>query len=260
LARDPVAGAAGGETLLELVDADLAPPGRAEPLLRGVSFRLRRGETAVLLGANGSGKTTLLRSAAGLWPLVSGSLRPPAESGFDVRRAGLLLEDPSAQFTAGTVSAEIEFGLEGLGLGPEEIAARCAAVLEALGIQGWASIDPRTLSPGEQERALLAVALAPGPPLLLLDDPFLYLGPGEARRAWSTVVEFVRGGTIGAVLLATHDPEPSRAADFLGVLSAGRLLVWGAPAEVWSRDLPPEVERPDRPVPPGRAGEAAHAS
>ena len=247
MARDPVGGPRAGETLLELLDADLTPPGRTQPLLRGVSFRLGRGEIAVLLGANGSGKTTLLRSAAGLWPILSGSLWPPATSGFDVRRAGLLLEDPSAQFTAGTVSGEIEFGLEGLDLGPEEIVARCSAVLELLGIQDWAAVDPRALSPGEQELALLAAALAPGPPLLLLDDAFLYLGPGDARRAWGAVTGYVRAGAIGAVLLATHDPEAARTADRLGVLSEGRLVVWGPPEEVWNRDLPPEVERP---VPP----------
>jgi cobalt/nickel transport system ATP-binding protein len=176
-----------------------------------------------------------------------------------VRRAGLLLEDPAAQFIAGTVTGEIEFGLEGLGLGPEEIAARCTAVLEILGIRGWASIDPRSLSPGEQELALLAAALAPGPPLLLLDDAFLYLGPGDARRAWSAVAGYVRAGTIGAVLLATHDPEATRTADLLGVLSGGRLLVWAPPAEVWHHDLPPEVERPDHPLPQREGGEPTDA-
>ena len=60
-----------GGAILELLQADLAPPGRATPVLEDVTLRLERGEIAVVCGANGSGKTTLLRTAAGLLPFSS---------------------------------------------------------------------------------------------------------------------------------------------------------------------------------------------
>jgi energy-coupling factor transporter ATP-binding protein EcfA2 len=218
--------------LMELQDADLAPPGRPSPLLRGLSLRLYQGEIAILLGKNGSGKTTVLRTLAGIWPLRRGTLVPPAPTGFDARRAGLLLEDPASQLVAGKVSREVEFGLENQNLGMEEIQERKHEVFEQFGIAAWAEADPHTLSPGEQEQVLLAAALAPGPPVLLLDDPFLYLGPGEARKAWDRLVGATRAGWVGSVLLASHDWDLAEESDRAGILADGRLLDWGAPKEV----------------------------
>lgn len=223
--------------LLELQDADLAPPGRPAPVLRGVSLRLYRGEIAMLLGKNGSGKTTVLRTLAGIWPLWRGTLIPPAPSGFDARRVGLLLEDPPSQLIAGNVTREVEFGLENQNLRMEEIQARKKAVFELFGIAAWAEADPHSLSPGEQERVLLASALAPGPPVLLLDDPFLYLGPGEARQAWDNLVEATRAGRVGSVLMASHDWDLAEEGNRVGILAEGRLLDWGAPPEVLGNAL-----------------------
>lgn len=248
-----------GGAVLELLQADLAPPGRAAPVLEDVTLRLDRGEIAVVCGANGSGKTTLLRTAAGLWPLRAGTMRPAAPEGFDLRRAGLILEDPASQFTAGSVRGEIEFVLENLDLPREGIARRVEEILAGLGLGALAEADPARLSPGEQEKALVAAAVAAEPALLLLDDPFLYLGPWEARSTWDWIVATVRQGRIAALLLATHDPELFGDADHLGILAGGRLAAWGRPEDVWRGPATGELDPTDRPG-PAAEGLDPHAS
>lgn len=225
------------EIVLALTDADLAPPGRVHPVLTGVTLELARGDVAVLLGKNGSGKTTLLRSLAGLWPLRRGTLVPPAPRGFDPRRAGLVLDDPPAQLVAGSVAREVEFGLENLGFSMETAALRRDAVLDLLDLHALRDDDPHYLSPGEQERVLLAATLAPGPPVLLLDDPFLYLSPKEMWSAWRRTVERTAQGGIGALLLATHDVELALSCGRAGIIAGGRLAAWGDVAEVMSDAL-----------------------
>jgi energy-coupling factor transporter ATP-binding protein EcfA2 len=228
-----------GEALLALEDADLAPPGAPRPVLTGVSLTLHRGEIAVLLGANGSGKTTLLRAAAGLWPLARGRRWGP-----DPDATGLLLEDPAAQFVARSVRGEIAFALENRIESTEAIARRTGEALRDWGLEALAERDPAGLSPGEQERALLAASLAVEPTLLLLDDPYLYLGPDEEHGAWEATIAAVREGRVGAALLATQDAELAVAADRVGLLDAGRLIRWGSPDDVLAAALPDGVEPP----------------
>ena len=218
--------------MLRLVDADLAPPGRVRPVLGGVSLELWRGDVAVLLGKNGSGKTTVLRSLAGLWPLQRGTLFPSAPHGFDSRRTGLVLDDPPAQLVAATVAREVEFGLENIGTPrPDALAAR-ERVLGQFGLSSLRGADPQHLSPGEQERVLLAATLAPGPPVLLLDDPFLYMSPREMWDAWRHILERTAEGDLGAVLLATHDTDLALSCRRAGIVAGGRLLIWGDAGEV----------------------------
>lgn len=232
----------GRPPVLCLEGADLAPPGRTTPLLRGVDLELREGEVAVLLGGNGSGKSTLLRSAAGLWPLRGGRRIVPEPGEFDAGRIGIVLEDPSAQFVAGSVRGELEFVLENRGWSGADIAARVADSLSRFGISELQDQDPRRLSPGEQERCLLATATLLEPSLLLLDDAFLYLGEGEALTIWRHLTDEVRsrGGT--GILLACHDAELAVHADKVGVLAEGGLMAWGPPGVVLRKDLPPPVE------------------
>jgi energy-coupling factor transporter ATP-binding protein EcfA2 len=228
--------------VLVLEDADLAPPGRTAPLLREVHLELLAGETAVLLGGNGSGKTTLLRSAAGLWPLQRGSRRVPSARDYDAGQVGLVLEDPSSQFVAGTIREELEFILENRGWEGHEIEARVDHSLSRYDLLPLQGRDPRRLSPGEQERCLLAAATLLEPRLLLLDDAFLYLGPGEALPIWRNLVRETRSQGRNGVLLACHDAELAVYADRVGVLQDGGLAFWGAPETVLRSDLPAAVE------------------
>jgi energy-coupling factor transporter ATP-binding protein EcfA2 len=225
--------------VLALVDVAAAPPGLARPLLTQVTLSLGGGEIGALVGGSGSGKSTLLRTAAGLWPPRAGRVAGPSAGGV-----GLVLDEPDAQFVAASVSGEIEFALEAAGLSGPALTARRDRLLQDFQLESLAARDPRRLSGGEKQRALVAAALAPEPALLLLDDPFLHVGPAGAGRLWAHLRRCLRDGRLDAVLIATGDADQAAEADRLGVLDRGRLLGWGPPAEVAVGPWPPAVEPP----------------
>lgn len=232
------------EVLLCFEDADLGPPGAVSPTLRSVSLQLSAGEVGVLLGGNGAGKSTLLRSAAGLWPPLRGTIRNGNGTGFDPKRTGLILEEPAAQFVAGTVAGELEFALECQGISGETVRSRVTEVLEDLELDHLARRDPRSLSCGEQQRALVAAAVVSRPPVLLLDDSFLHMGPGEGIRIWRWLVGRIRSRKEQILLLAGHVSDLAVDADRVGVLEQGMLGSWASPARALREVLPPEIEPP----------------
>jgi energy-coupling factor transporter ATP-binding protein EcfA2 len=229
-----------GDVLLSLEDVDAGPV--STPVLRSVSLTLASGEIGVLLGGNGAGKSTLIRTAAGILPPLGGRVAGPGGGGFDPRFAGILLEEPQHQFVSGTVRAEIAFALENLG--ESRVARRVTDLLERFGLEPLADRDPRTLSAGEQGRALIAAALAPRPRVLFLDDPFLHMGPGDTSRVWDRLRNAVRDREVEALFLATHEGELAIDADRVGILDAGRLQAWGSPDAVLRGGVPPAVDPP----------------
>jgi energy-coupling factor transporter ATP-binding protein EcfA2 len=168
----------------------------------------------------------------------------------------MILEEPQAQWVSGTVRGEIEFALENLGYSRDPIEARVLDLLGRFDLVPLAQRDPRTLSAGEQERSLLAAVLAPAPELLLLDDPFLHLGPGGVGRIWRDLRRMVKSGELGGILLAGHDAELAVTADKVGILYGGELLRWGGAEAVLRGGLPPPVAPPLAVWLEGRLGEA----
>ena len=181
--------------------------------LRGVSLELEHGEVVALLGPSGGGKSTLLRALAGLVPhFHGGRFSGRVEvAGLDTRRVrpaelagtvATLFQDPEDQVVFTRVAAEVAFGLENLGVPPDEIAPRAAEALDAVGAAHLAERRVAELSGGELQRVCLASVLALEPRLLLLDEPTSQLDPEGAAAA----IELAR--TSGAaVLVAEQRPE-----------------------------------------------------
>ena len=210
-----------------------------------VSARLEPGAMAALLGPNGAGKSTLLRAVSG------------AAAGSAARRAGMVLIDdvPLEEYDRAEVARRVAVvpgqtrvafplrveELVALGRVPHEhpllgprAADRAAvdAAIERVGITELRGRDVRELSLGERQLTVLAMAVAQGPRLLLLDEPTVHLD----LRHQVAVMELLRdlaardGVTVLAVL---HDV--SLASHFFGrllLLDHGRLVADGAPSEV----------------------------
>ncbi|NJQ13905.1 ABC transporter ATP-binding protein [Streptomyces bohaiensis] len=212
----------------------------------GVDLSVGAGETVCVLGPSGSGKSTLLRAVAGLAPPAEGRvlLGGHDQAGVPVHRrgVGLMFQDHQL-FPQHDVAANVGFGLRVRGAGRTERAARVAELLGLVGLAGAGSRTVTALSGGEQQRVALARALAPGPRLLMLDEPLGQLDRGLRERL---VVElrslFRRLGTT--VLAVTHDQgEAFALADRVVVMREGRVEQAGSPVEVWSRPASEFVAR-----------------
>jgi iron(III) transport system ATP-binding protein len=213
------------------------PAGQGLPELRdavdGVSLGLREGDIGSLIGPSGCGKTSLLRAVAGLERcsagrvLIAGEALSDARPGLhrppEERRIGMVFQD-YALFPHLSVADNIAFGL--VQLPRSQRAARVQKMLDLVGLAHAAKRAPHQLSGGQKQRVALARALAPGPRLLLLDEPFSSLDVDlRERLAQEIRVILKESGTTA--MLVTHDQlEAFAVGDVIGVMNKGRLEQW----------------------------------
>jgi len=216
------------------------------PVLKDVSFSVESGALVAILGASGSGKTTLLRLIAGFERPDAGEIRLggevlAAENVFrrpEARGIGYVAQE-GALFPHLSVADNITFGLS---RGQRRARHRVAELLEMVDLPAaYADRAPQALSGGEQQRVALARALAPGPRLVLLDEPFSALDAGlraETRRAVAAALK-AAGATA---ILVTHDQaEALSMGAFVGVLQGGKLAQLSAPEALYRRPANPVV-------------------
>jgi ABC-type Fe3+/spermidine/putrescine transport system ATPase subunit len=215
---------------------DLVVDYEDEPVLRGLNLDVAAGEVLALLGPSGSGKTTLLRSIGGLERPVSGDILLDGRSllGVPPHRRGVgMMFQSFALFPHLSVLDNVRFGLQ---MQRAERAAAEARALELLALVGLAGFETRsvsTLSGGEQQRVALARSLAPGPRLLMLDEPLGSLDAALRDRLTLELRAIFRQVGITALYI-THDQKEALAiADRLAVLRDGRVEQVGAPESVY---------------------------
>ena len=224
--------------LLELTDVACAYA--RQPVLDGVSFRLERGSIGCLLGPSGCGKTTVLRCIAGFEPISAGEIvldgklvaSPTVHMAVEQRHIGMVFQD-YALFPHLSVADNVAFGLRA---GPDEARrARVGEMLAVVGLAGQGKQFPHELSGGQQQRVALARALAPGPHLLLLDEPFSSLD-ADLRQKLAREVRDILKATGSTAILVTHDQgEAFALADEIGILHQGRIQQWASPYDLYHR-------------------------
>lgn len=204
--------------------------------LDGLDLDVDPGELCVILGASGSGKTTALRLIAGFERPGEGVIelfgeRVAGEGTFvppERRGVGMVFQD-YALFPHLSVEQNVAYGLP-RGADRRE---RVREVLELTGLVGLGTRAVHELSGGEQQRTALARALAPGPRLLLLDEPFSNLDPSLRARVRGELREILRrAGTT--TILVTHDQEEALSiADRVAFLWEGRVEQHDAPQQIY---------------------------
>jgi len=208
------------------------------------SLEVAAGELCAVLGPSGSGKTTALRLIAGFERPDGGSLElfgePVAGGGTFVpperRDVGMVFQD-YALFPHMNVAENVAFGLQrsprgGLRSGPDR-QRRVREVLELTGLAGLGERSVYELSGGEQQRTALARALAPGPRLLLLDEPFSNLDAGLRQRLRIEVREIVRRAGATAILVTHEQEEALSLADRVAFMCDGRVEQSGTPEQIY---------------------------
>jgi ABC-type Fe3+/spermidine/putrescine transport system ATPase subunit len=204
----------------------------------GVSFSVARGEIFALLGPSGCGKSTLLALIAGLLLPEEGEIywddQPLRDVPTHRRGFGLMFQD-YALFPHMNAAANVAFGLKMQALNREQIGRRVSDTLELVGLPGYEKRDIISLSGGEQQRVALARSLAPGPRLLMLDEPLGALDRALRERLALELQEILRRTRLTAIYV-THDQEEAYLlADRMAVMNAGRVEQIGAPQAVYQR-------------------------
>ncbi len=211
-----------------------------------VSLEVKRGEVVALIGPNGAGKTTLMRAASGVVPLETGSIwvdgRDIAKLSL-VQRAGYLGVVPQARNlpAAFSVWQAVLLGrtpyLGWLGQTSAHDVERAEWSLERTQLIQLKDRLIGELSGGEQQRVLLARALAQETPILLMDEPTTYLDLHHQSVLLNLIRQLAREGSL-AVLMALHDLNLAALyADRVALIVNGRLLAEGLPAQVLTADL-----------------------
>jgi len=206
----------------------------ARAVVAGVSLRVAAGEFVGLIGPNGAGKTTLMRAALGLLPADGMSSLTRLAPDARARAAAWL---PQAREINWPVAVET---LVSLGRVPHLLpggrmaAADRAAVAAALAHMNLTALrtrDATTMSGGEQDRALIARALAQETPLLLADEPIAGLDPAAQITTMEVFGQLAAEGR--AVIASIHDLGLAvRHCTRLVLLGQGRLRADGAPEDV----------------------------
>ena len=201
-----------------------------------VSLDIAKGEIFALLGSSGCGKSTLLRMLAGLEKPTSGTIvldgrdlatLPPYERPMN------MMFQSYALFPHLSVWENIAFGLKRAGMPRDQMGQRVEAMLKLVQLENFAKRKPHQLSGGQQQRVALARSLARQPQLLLLDEP---LGALDKKLREETQIELVNIiEQVGVTcVMVTHDQEEAMTmASRIAIMSEGRFLQVGAPAEIY---------------------------
>ena len=231
-----------------------------------------------MLGASGSGKSTLALALAGLIPrefagdwtgqvIVDGRDSATVAPAALASRVGVVFQDPDSQLVMDRAEDDVAFGLENLAWPLEAMRRRVPEALSEVGLLGLARRRSVHLSGGEQQRLALAGVLAPGPGVLVLDEPTANLDPGGAA-AFVERLGRIRAERSATVVLIEHrvDDVWPLADRVLVIGRDGRPVDLGAPDEVVRRQgarlvqegiwLPVAIERALR----GAVGETAPGS
>jgi iron(III) transport system ATP-binding protein len=213
-------------------------------VLRELSLRVEPGTLTAILGASGVGKTTLLRVIAGFEAAERGSIRlgdTVVDDGERMvapqhRRIGYVPQD-GALFPHMDVRSNLAFSLPRR----QRRGPRVDQVLDLVGLTELSGRYPHELSGGQQQRVALGRALASGPRVVLLDEPFSSLDASLRAAVRAEVLDVLRS-TGTTTVLVTHDQDEAlSSADRVAMMRDGRITQEGSPRELYQQPADPET-------------------
>jgi PrtD family type I secretion system ABC transporter len=238
---------------LKIEKLTLAVPSNGAVVLSDVSFELKAGQAAGIIGPSGGGKSSLARALTGVWPALRGNVRlddadlEQWPSDVIGRHIGYLPQDVS--LLDATISQNISR------LDPVADSNKIVAAAKAAGVhemivrlpQGYQTeLGPNgtALSAGQRQRIALARALYDNPFLVVLDEPNSNLdADGEAALTDAITSVRARGGIV---IVIAHRPSALAAVDMVGVVQGGRLSAFGPKDEIFAQQLKPRSVLPQR--------------
>lgn len=206
-----------------------------------VDLEVKQGQFIAILGHNGSGKSTLAKhinallapSEGTIW--VDGMDVSEEENIIPVRRsAGMVFQNPDNQIIASVVEEDVGFGPENLGVPTAEILERVDSSLAAVGMTKYRTHSPNKLSGGQKQRVAIAGVVAMEPKCIVFDEPTAMLDPNGRKEVLKTAHKLNKEKGV-TILLITHYMEEVVDADYIYVMEKGKIVMDGAPRNIFSR-------------------------
>lgn len=228
--------AADGAVIVELMDVH-KHFGDLE-VLKGISFKIRRGEVACVIGPSGSGKSTLIRCINALLPVTSGTIRvdgievsDPKVDKLELRkRVGMVFQQYNL-FPHKTALQNIMMApVHVLGQKKADVEMRARALMQKVRLEGKEDVYPGDLSGGQQQRVAIARSLAMQPDVMLFDEVTAALDPETVQEVLTTIRELAEDGMT--CVLVTHEMGFAReVGDHVYFTDGGRIVEHGPPKE-----------------------------
>ncbi len=209
-------------------------------VIKNLSLSVDKGDFLCVLGENGSGKSTLSRLINGLLTATEGTVEVFSLSTADKKsvkeirkKVGMVFQNPDNQMVATIVEDDVAFAPENLGLSSEEIGKRIDFALDSVNMQKYRYSAGQRLSGGQKQRVAIAGALAVMPEILILDESTSMLDPLGREEVMQVVKKLNENGMT--VIAITHYMDEVVNANKVAVLSQGRIVMEGAPSEIFKR-------------------------
>ncbi|WP_400163698.1 energy-coupling factor transporter ATPase [Brevibacillus sp. TJ4] len=210
------------------------------PVLQNVSLEVHQGEYLAIIGHNGSGKSTLSKHLNGILTPKTGDVIVNGINTRDKARihevrssVGMVFQHPDNQLVATIVEDDVAFGLENIGVAPEQMKERIDTALEAVGMSAFRHRPPHHLSGGQKQRVAIAGILAMHPQCLVLDEATSMLDTYGRREILAVVRELHKAGMT--IVTVTHHMSEVAQADRVLVMEAGKIVLEGSPREVFAQ-------------------------
>jgi ABC-type Mn2+/Zn2+ transport system ATPase subunit len=227
------------DAIIKLEDVSTVYEGESRPAIKDVNLALKRNELVYIVGPNASGKTTLLETINGLLPPFRGKV---SVFGLDVQsngrkircQIGYVPQDfmvkPGEPYTALDVVLMGLYGQIGFLHHPEEKdKKRALEAMELVGVEELVGRPMGKLSGGQQQKVMLARAIAKNPEILLLDEPFSNLDPDSRGQIPSLITRLHEEQDL-TTLIVTHDIHHMiDKCNRVVVVTDGRIMFDGTP-------------------------------
>ena len=227
-------------SIIKFENVHFTYPGDQMESLCGVDLEIEKGSFVAVLGHNGSGKSTLAKHMNGILTPTEGRVLVEGIDSCDEsrlielrRKVGMVFQNPDNQIVANVVEDDVAFAPENLGVEPKEIRRRVDEALKLVDMYDKRRHAPHLLSGGQKQRVAIAGVIAMEPDIIVLDEPTAMLDPLGREEVISTVTRLCRDKGMTVVLI-THHMDECVGADRLIVMSNGRIVADGRPAEVFA--------------------------
>ena len=227
-------------SIIKFENVHFTYPGDQMESLCGVDLEIEKGSFVAVLGHNGSGKSTLAKHMNGILTPTEGRVLVEGIDSCDEsrlielrRKVGMVFQNPDNQIVANVVEDDVAFAPDNLGVEPKEIRRRVDEALKLVDMYDKRRHAPHLLSGGQKQRVAIAGVIAMEPDIIVLDEPTAMLDPLGREEVISTVTRLCRDKGMTVVLI-THHMDECVGADRLIVMSNGRIVADGRPAEVFA--------------------------